>query len=59
MLKRSEECVLNIPARPLAEQVIKCGRLSGREVDKIKQLNLRLESGRRIEAPWVDGCLAH
>lgn len=59
MLKRSEECVLNIPARPLAEQVIKCGKISGREVDKVKQLGLRLESGHRVEAPWVDNCLAH
>jgi len=59
MLKRSEACVLNIPGRPLAEQVVKCGSLSGRDVDKVKSLGLTLESGRRLEVPWVEGCLAH
>jgi len=59
MLRRSEECVLNIPGRPLAEQVLKCGRLSGQDVDKIATLGLTLESGHHLEVPWIDQCLAH
>lgn len=59
MLKRSGECVLNIPGRPLAEQVLKCGSLSGSSVDKMQVTGLTPESGRRVEAPWLDECLAH
>jgi len=59
MLRRSEEFVLNIPGRPLAEQVLKCGRLSGEDVDKIATLGLTLGSGQRLEVPWIDECLAH
>jgi flavin reductase (DIM6/NTAB) family NADH-FMN oxidoreductase RutF len=59
MLKRSEECVLNIPGRPLLEQVVKCGSVSGAEGDKVQIAGLRLESARRVEAPWIDQCLAH
>ncbi len=59
MLKRSEECVLNIPGRPLGEQALKCGTVSGQDVDKIKTTGLHLESGHRVEAPWLSECLAH
>lgn len=59
MLRRSEECVLNIPARPLLEQVQVCGTLSGADQDKIAMTGLQLEAGHRLEAPWIQECLAH
>lgn len=59
MLRRSEECVLNIPGRALAEQVLHCGTVSGQQEDKLAHLKLDLESGRRVEAPWIVACLAH
>ena len=59
MLGRSEELVLNIPGRPLAEQLLTCGTLSGADADKIMLTGLSLESGRRVEVPWIDECLAH
>jgi len=59
MLRRSEVCVLNIPGRPLMEQVVKCGSVSGQDVDKIVSLGLTLESGQRVESPWIVECLAH
>lgn len=59
MLDRSQECVLNIPARPLAEQLVRMGALSGAQTDKLRESELALASGRRVEAPWIDECLAH
>lgn len=59
MLRRSEEAVLNVPGRPLAEQVLTCGDSSGQDVDKIAKTGLLLDSGRRVEAPWIADCLAH
>ncbi|HUV93783.1 MAG TPA: flavin reductase family protein [Anaerolineae bacterium] len=59
MLERSEACVLNIPGRPLAEQLLRCGTSSGKDVDKIATFGLTLESGHRVEAPWIAECLAH
>ena len=59
LLPRSEEFVLNIPGRPLAEQVMQIGSVSGQDEDKIQLTGLALESGRRVEAPWIDECLAH
>ncbi len=59
MLKRSQECVLNIPGRPLAEQTVRCGTLSGADADKIQVVGLGLESGHRVQVPWIESCLAH
>lgn len=59
MLRRSEEAVLNIPGRALAEQVLACGETSGQEMDKIATTGLTLDSGRRVEVPWIAECLAH
>lgn len=59
MLRKSQECVLNIAARPLAEQVTRCGSVSGEQVDKIALTHLHLDNGRRVEAPWISECVAH
>jgi len=59
MLRRSEEAVLNIPGRALAEQVLACGEASGQDVDKVATTGLTLDSGHRVEVPWIAECLAH
>jgi len=59
MLRRSEEAVLNIPGRALAQQVLACGETSGHDVDKVAQTGLTLDSGHRVEVPWIAECLAH
>ncbi len=59
LLLRSEELVLNVPGRALAEQVWAIGSVSGRDADKLESTGLTLESGRRVEVPWIDQCLAH
>jgi flavin reductase (DIM6/NTAB) family NADH-FMN oxidoreductase RutF len=59
MFKRSQECVINIPGRPLAEQVVQCGSVSGQQEDKLALTHLQLDNGRRVQAPWISECLAH
>ena len=59
MLRRGGEAVLNIPPRPLAETLWHCGHVSGTDADKLESDDLTLDSGRRVEAPWILECLAH
>ncbi|MFH1086061.1 MAG: flavin reductase family protein [Chloroflexota bacterium] len=59
MLARSEELVLNIPGRPLAQRVIEIGEVSGANEDKLALTKLTSESGRRVEAPWIGECFGH
>ncbi len=59
MLARSQECVLNIPGRPYAEQLVSCGSMSGAGGDKLRACGLTPGQARRVEAPWIEECLAH
>lgn len=59
LLRQREECVLNVPGRPMLEAVLACGTLSGRSEDKVAKLDLLLETGRSVDVPWIDRCLAH
>jgi flavin reductase (DIM6/NTAB) family NADH-FMN oxidoreductase RutF len=59
LLTRSEECVLNIPARPQAELALKLGGLSGADEDKVKACSLALAAGQRVQTPRIEGCLAY
>ncbi len=59
LISRSQELTINIPGRPLADQVMLCGSYSGRDVDKFVRAGLTAVDGRRVTVPWVDECLAH
>lgn len=59
LISKSQEFVVNVPGRPLAEQVLLAGTLSGREVDKFARTGLTPLDGRRVSVPWVEECLGH
>ena len=58
-ISKSEEFVVNVPGRPLADQVMIAGTYSGRDVDKFARAGLTAVDGRRVTVPWVAECLAH
>lgn len=59
LLERAQECVLNIPARPLGEHIEQFGSRSGADMNKLEASGLDVEASRRVDAPWIDQCLAH
>ena len=50
---------LNIPPRPLAEQVKKIGETSGEEVDKFITAKLNLYEAKQVNAPLIVECIGH
>jgi flavin reductase (DIM6/NTAB) family NADH-FMN oxidoreductase RutF len=60
-LVRASECfALNVPGRPLAEQVDKAGRISGRDVDdKLAEIGLTESEADAIDVALIEECLAH
>jgi len=58
-LKKTRECVIAIPAVGLAKQVVACGNISGRKIDKFKSFNLTPSPASRVGAPLVDECYAN
>jgi flavin reductase (DIM6/NTAB) family NADH-FMN oxidoreductase RutF len=57
-LKKTRECVINVPSAELAKQVVGCGNTSGRDVDKFKKFGLTASAASSVRAPLIDECYA-
>lgn len=58
-LKKTKECVINIPSVELASTVVKVGNTSGRTVDKFKKFQLTQEPASYVKAPLIAECFAN
>jgi len=59
LLKEARECVINVPTVALARQVVGCGNVSGRRVDKFKAFGLTPVAASRVGAPLIEECHAN
>ena len=59
LLKRTGECVINIPDVGLAKKAVGCGNTSGRTVDKFKDFHLTPAEASCVKAPMVGECYAN
>lgn len=58
-LSRTRECVLAIPAVEQARAVVRCGNVSGRDVDKLALVGLSPLPASRIAPPLLAECWAN
>ncbi|MEM4679012.1 MAG: flavin reductase family protein [Candidatus Jordarchaeales archaeon] len=59
MIKESGEFVVNVPPSKLVKEVLFCGTISGRDVDKFSETGLTAAPARRVRAPIIAECIAH
>ncbi|HSB31802.1 MAG TPA: flavin reductase family protein [Candidatus Sulfobium mesophilum] len=59
ILKKTRECVINIPTLELARKVVGCGNSSGRKIDKFKVFGLTETAASYVRAPLIDECYAN
>jgi flavin reductase (DIM6/NTAB) family NADH-FMN oxidoreductase RutF len=59
LIRRSGECVINLPTTALTDIVVKIGNCSGAEVDKFEAFGLTADKGRRVGAPLIRECHAN
>jgi len=59
MIRKSRECVINVPTVDLATTVVRIGNTSGAEVDKFERFGLTAVRGREVKAPLIDECHAN
>jgi len=59
MIRNSEQFALNIPGRRLLHHVQYLGSVSGSQVDKFELTKLPTFKALRVEAPLIEGCVAH
>ncbi len=58
-LTATGECVVAIPARRLARQVVRVGNSSGRRIDKFAAFGLTPLPAARVQAPLIAECFAN
>lgn len=58
MIRKSKECVINVPTLDMADTVAKIGNCSGAEKDKFKNFNLTPRKAAKVKAPLIDECFA-
>ncbi len=59
MVRKSKECVINVPTVDIAEKVVKIGNCSGRDVDKFEEFELTPLPGKKVKAPLIKECYAN
>src|SRR5579883_2093352 len=59
MIRKSKECVFNIPTVDIAASVVKIGNCSGREVDKFQEFKLTPLPGKNVKVPLIQECYAN
>ncbi len=59
VLKKTKECVINIPTVALAAKVVGVGNTSGRTVDKFEKFQLAKEEASQVKAPLLTECYAN
>jgi len=58
MIKKSKECVINVPTVELAETVVAIGNTTGKKIDKFAQFGLTAVNGKKVAAPLIQECYA-
>ena len=59
LLMASRECVINIPTRELAREVVACGNCSGRRRDKFATVGLTPDPAKQVLPPLIRECFAN
>ena len=59
MIRRSRQCVINVPTVDLAPKVVKIGNCSGRDVDKFAEFDLTPTPATQVRAPLIAECYAN
>jgi flavin reductase (DIM6/NTAB) family NADH-FMN oxidoreductase RutF len=59
LLRKSKQCVLNIPSLELAPAVVGCGNTTGEKVDKFARFGLTPTAATCVAAPLLEECHAN
>ena len=59
LIRKSKECVINIPTEDIAPKVVGIGNTSGRDIDKFAKFDLSAVPGEKVAAPLIRECYAN
>lgn len=58
MIKKSKECVINIPTADMVDTVVKIGNSTGGDIDKFAAFGLTPVKATKVKAPIIRECFA-
>jgi flavin reductase (DIM6/NTAB) family NADH-FMN oxidoreductase RutF len=56
LIRKSKECVINVPTVEMAKTVVGIGNCSGEEIDKFAIFGLTPVAGKKVSAPMIKEC---
>jgi flavin reductase (DIM6/NTAB) family NADH-FMN oxidoreductase RutF len=59
LIRKSKECVINIPTIEIANTVVAIGNSTGRDIDKFEKFKLTAVPAAEITAPMIGECYAN
>lgn len=59
LIRKSKQCVINIPTADMAKTVIGIGNCSGADTDKFEAFNLTPVKAHKVKAPLIKECHSH
>jgi flavin reductase (DIM6/NTAB) family NADH-FMN oxidoreductase RutF len=59
LIKKSKECVINLPEVHLAQTVVGIGNCSGSEVEKFEEFSFTPLKAKKVDAPLIKECFAN
>ncbi len=59
LIKKSKECVINLPTIELANTVVGIGNTTGSDIDKFHKFKLTKVAGSAVAAPLIKECYAN
>ena len=59
MIRKSRECIINIPTYDLIRKVIGIGNSTGGDIDKFEEFALTPQPASKVKAPLIEECYAN
>jgi flavin reductase (DIM6/NTAB) family NADH-FMN oxidoreductase RutF len=59
LIQATGEFVINVAPHEIAQEVLFCGRRSGRDVDKFRATGLTSRQAQHVRPPLIEECIAH
>jgi flavin reductase (DIM6/NTAB) family NADH-FMN oxidoreductase RutF len=59
MVRKSRACVINVPTKDLADEIVGIGNNHGDRIDKFRKFELTPVKGEKVKAPLIAECYAN
>lgn len=59
LIRKSKQCVINIPTADMLDQVVGIGNCSGADVDKFDRFGLQIAAAEQVAPPLLTQCFAN